>query len=96
MERPVESGPSALRRSGALPAPGDRTREGDEVTGPTHRAGITRISVMAVACLTASVLPAVSAAAPAGAAKAPAPHYYLALGDWLATGIGASRAPTTT
>ena len=62
------------------------------MTGPTHRAGITRISVMAAACLTASVLPVVSAAAPAGAAKAPAPHYYLALGDWLATGIGASSS----
>jgi acetyl esterase/lipase len=47
---------------------------------------------MAVACLAASVLSAASAAAPAGAAKASAPHYYLALGDWLATGIGASSS----
>jgi acetyl esterase/lipase len=63
------------------------------VTARTNRARITHITVMAVACLTASVLPVVSAAGPAGAAKAPAPHYYLALGDWLATGIGASSSP---
>jgi acetyl esterase/lipase len=53
---------------------------------------IARVTVMAVACVAASVLPAVSSAAPAGAAKASAPHYYLALGDWLATGIGASSS----
>jgi acetyl esterase/lipase len=47
---------------------------------------------MAVTCLAASGLTAASAAAPAGAAKASAPHYYLALGDWLATGIGASSS----
>ena len=62
------------------------------MTARTNRARITRVTVIAVACLAASVLPAVSAAAPAGAAKAPAPHYYLALGDWLATGIGASQS----
>ncbi|HEY3833328.1 MAG TPA: carboxylesterase family protein [Acidimicrobiia bacterium] len=36
---------------------------------------------------------AAEAAIPAAEAKAaPPPHYYLALGDWLATGIGASTA----
>jgi acetyl esterase/lipase len=62
------------------------------VTVRTKLGRITCITVMAVACLAASVLSAASAAAPAGAAKASAPHYYLALGDWLATGIGASSS----
>ena len=44
--------------------------------------------------LGALVVPALSPAAPAGAAKSPTPHYYLALGDWLATGIGASSGST--
>jgi predicted esterase len=55
-------------------------------------ARIARVTGTAIACLAASVAPAASAAAASGAAKAPAPHYYLALGDWLATGIGASSS----
>jgi acetyl esterase/lipase len=47
---------------------------------------------MVVACLAATVLP-IAATAPSAAAKAAsAPHYYLALGDWFATGIGASTS----
>ena len=55
--------------------------------------------MLVAACLAACVVPAASAAAPAasaaapaGAAAAPAHLYYLALGDWLATGIGASTS----
>jgi predicted esterase len=51
-----------------------------------------RATMLAVGCLMAVVLPAAVAAQPVGAAKAPAPHYYLALGDWLASGIGASSS----
>jgi dienelactone hydrolase len=40
------------------------------------------------------VVPALAAATSAGAARPVAPHYYLALGDWLATGIGASSDST--
>ena len=50
--------------------------------------------LMGVAWLAASALPATLAAAPAGAARAPTPAYYLALGDGLATGIGASSGAT--
>ncbi len=60
----------------------------------TNRARIARVLVMTAACLVASVLPSVSATASTRAAKAPAPQYYLALGDWLATGIGASSSAT--
>jgi acetyl esterase/lipase len=51
-----------------------------------------RVSGLVVACLAASVLPIAAAAPSAGATPAPAPHYYLALGDWFATGIGASTS----
>ena len=51
-----------------------------------------RTVVLAVGCLLATVLPTAVATPPAGAAKAPPAHYYLALGDWLATGIGASSS----
>ena len=63
----------------------------------TARTGIARtirITVITVACLAACVAPAAVVAASAGAVKAPASHYYLALGDWLATGIGASSSAT--
>jgi acetyl esterase/lipase/lysophospholipase L1-like esterase len=62
------------------------------VTARTNRARTVRVTLITVVCLAASVVPAALASAPAGAAKAPAPHYYLALGDWLATGIGASSS----
>ena len=68
------------------------TLEGDGVTARTRLARSGRITVLAVGCLLAAVVPAVVVAGPAEAAKAPAPHYYLALGDWLATGIGASSS----
>ncbi len=64
---------------------------GDGVTVGRKLARIARVAAMAVVCLTACVLPATSAGARA-AAKTSAPHYYLALGDWLATGIGASSS----
>jgi acetyl esterase/lipase/lysophospholipase L1-like esterase len=48
--------------------------------------------VLVVACLAATVLPMAVTAPSAGAKVAPAPHYYLALGDWFATGIGASTS----
>ena len=51
-----------------------------------------RVSGLVVACLAASVLPIAATAPSAGAKPAPAPHYYLALGDWFATGIGASTS----
>ncbi len=64
------------------------------MTARTDLARITLVALTAIACVAASVVPAVSAAAPAGAAKSPVPRYYLALGDWLATGIGASSSAT--
>jgi predicted esterase len=42
--------------------------------------------------LAATMLPIAAAAPSAGATSASAPHYYLALGDWFATGIGASTS----
>jgi acetyl esterase/lipase/lysophospholipase L1-like esterase len=51
-----------------------------------------RISGLVVACLAASVLPIAATAPSAGAKALPAPHYYLALGDWFAAGIGASTS----
>jgi acetyl esterase/lipase len=68
--------------------------EGAEVAARKYLGRIVGITGMVGACLAASVLPAVSAASPAGAAKAPPPQYYLALGDWLATGIGSSSSAT--
>ena len=65
------------------------------MTARTKLARTARVTMMAAACLAASAVPAVSAAAtgpPTGSAKTPGPHYYLALGDWLATGIGASSS----
>jgi acetyl esterase/lipase len=51
-----------------------------------------RLSGLLVGCLAATVLPIAATAPSAGAKPAPAPHYYLALGDWFATGIGASTS----
>ncbi|MGH9078651.1 MAG: carboxylesterase family protein [Acidimicrobiales bacterium] len=62
------------------------------MTARTKLVRVARVTVMAIACLAASVLPAASAAGQAGAAKASASHYYLALGDGLATGLGASSS----
>jgi predicted esterase len=64
------------------------------VTVRTEIARTIRITVITAACLAACVAPAAVVSAPAGAVKAPASHYYLALGDWLATGIGASSSAT--
>ena len=54
-----------------------------------------RIACLAVAglvCLGTTGVVVGSSVTPAGAARTPPPHYYLALGDWLAAGIGASAS----
>jgi len=60
------------------------------MTTRTKLARSVGVVSVAIGCLLASMAAGVSAASAAPAAKAPLPHYELALGDWLATGIGAS------
>jgi hypothetical protein len=55
-------------------------------------ARMARLAVATVACLGLTGVAVASSGSPAGATKTPTPHYYLALGDWLATGIGASSS----